>query len=112
MHATCALWVATVSLSHFVSSVTQVGKVRPLEVVQIQRPCEPHPRGEKPTELSVTQSTNFESAINLQTARALGVKAPPEALSIVDEAIGWLDCLLRCVCPLLAQSGHPAMSAL
>src|SRR6516162_7489352 len=31
MHATCALWVA-LSLSHFVSSVTQVGKVRPLDV--------------------------------------------------------------------------------
>ena len=62
--------------------------MRPLDVVQIQRSCEPHHRGEKPAELPVMQSTNFESAINLQTARALGVKVPPEVLSIADEAIG------------------------
>ena len=91
MHATCALWVATVSLSHFVSSVTQVGQVRPLDVVQIQRSCEPHPRGEKPAELLVTQSTNFESAINLQTARALGVKVSPGVLYIADDVIERLD---------------------
>jgi len=57
------------------------------------------------------KSTNFESATNLQTAQALGVKAPPVALSIVDEAIGWLDCLLRCTSPLLALSGHSGARA-
>jgi putative ABC transport system substrate-binding protein len=44
-------------------------------------------RGESPSKLPVLEPTKFEFALNLKTAKSLGLSVPPGILSIADEVI-------------------------
>jgi putative ABC transport system substrate-binding protein len=59
---------------------TQIQRQRAGMVVKVLR-------GAKPADLPVEQPTKFELAVNLKTARALGIAIPPSILLRADEVI-------------------------
>jgi putative ABC transport system substrate-binding protein len=50
-------------------------------------PATSFPEGRKPAKAPMQASVNYELAINLKTAKALGLTVPDKLLAVADEVI-------------------------
>jgi putative ABC transport system substrate-binding protein len=73
-------WVQQGALLSYAPDLASVGRAAATYVVKILQ-------GAKPADLPVEQPTKFELAINLRTARALGLTIPPTLLLQADHVI-------------------------
>ena len=58
-----------------------------------------------PAELPIEQTANFEFAVNLKTAKEIGVELPTSILLRADEMIEWRFNFLQCMSPEVAHCG-------
>jgi putative ABC transport system substrate-binding protein len=74
------MFVQAGGLTSYGVDVPELGRNAAVMVGQILK-------GAKPADIPIFQPTKFELAINLKTAKALGLTVPPELLATADEVI-------------------------